>query len=227
MKENLLITPLGNKSLSHAWVSEKSNFDSIFICYEDLTKDNKIKYLNLTSQVYEGRGSKFQLVKSFIENNKELINKYKFIWIPDDDIAISINDINTLYKTANDFQLDICSPSMSGFTSHTITNPIKGNVLRYTSFVEVTAPLFSLESLLKLYHSFDFNDSSWGFDHYWPFKLGYPKNKIAILDKITMIHTNPVGGNYDRFPTHPSIEMDELLTKYNINPIKETYSTIC
>ena len=108
---------------------------------------------------------------------------------------------------------------MNGFTSHTITNPIKGNVLRYTSFVEVTAPLFSLESLLKLYHSFDFNDSSWGFDYYWPFKLGYPKDKIAILDKVTMTHTNPVGGNYDRFPTHPSIEMDELLTKYNINPI--------
>ena len=75
MKENLLISPLGNDSLCHTWISEKSNFDSVFLCYENLSKENKSKYLKFTSHIYEGRGPKFQLIKAFIESNKELINK--------------------------------------------------------------------------------------------------------------------------------------------------------
>ena len=231
MKENLLISPLGNDSLCHTWVSEKSNFDSIFLCYENLSKENKIKYLNLTPHIYKGKGPKFQLIKAFIESNKELINKYKFIWLPDDDVSISVEDINTLYKTANDFNLEIAQPSMDGYVSHNITRPVEGNILRYTNFVEVLAPLFSLKSLLKLYHSFNFNYSSFGYDFYWPFSLGYPKNKMAILDNITMTHTKPVGGNYDRYikasGKTPGEEMNELLHKFNINPTQKIYSNIC
>jgi hypothetical protein len=107
---------------------------------------------------------------------------------------------------------------MDGYVSHNITLPVINNILRYTNFVEVLAPLFSLEALLKVYQTFDLNYSGWGYDYLWPYLLGYPQDKIAIIDNIIMTHTRPVGSNYSRFPVHPGVEMGILLQKYNINP---------
>jgi hypothetical protein len=98
--------------------------------------------------------------------------------------------------------------------------------LRYTNFVEVLAPLFDLESLLKVYHLFDLNYSSFGFDYLWAHLLGYPQNKIAIIDDIIMDHTKPVGQDYSHFPRQPWDELLELLYKYNIIKQEVTYSQI-
>jgi cellulose synthase/poly-beta-1,6-N-acetylglucosamine synthase-like glycosyltransferase len=54
----------------------------------------------------------------------------------------------------------------------------------------------------------------------------YPKDKIAIIDIITMTHTRPVGQNYDRFPRNPWEEMNELLYSYNIKKEEIVYSKI-
>jgi hypothetical protein len=106
---------------------------------------------------------------------------------------------------------------MNGYVSHEITKPVRNNVLRYTNFVEVLAPLFHIDVLLKIYETFDLNYSSWGYDYLWPFLLHYPEDKIAIIDNIVMTHVRPIGQNYSRFPKDPGIEMNELLNKYNIN----------
>ena len=128
---------------------------------------------------------------------------------------MSVNDINTLFLVSKEKDLYLSQPSMSGYISHDITSKKTDNI-RYTKFVEVLAPLFKNNILLKLYNTFDEIESSWGYDYLWPFLLGYPEVKIAILDQINMIHTKPVGVGYSRFSKHPSIEMNELLKKYKL-----------
>jgi hypothetical protein len=39
---------------------------------------------------------------------------------------------------------------MDGYVSHEITKPVENSILRYTNFVEVLAPMFDLDSLLKI-----------------------------------------------------------------------------
>jgi hypothetical protein len=65
--------------------------------------------------------------------------------------------------------------------------------------------------VLKLKETFDANYSSWGLDGIWPYLLNYPKNKIAIIDNISMIHTKPPGSPelYSKFPY--SLEIDEKM----------------
>jgi hypothetical protein len=222
MTKNLIISPTGENSLVKEWIKETPNFDLVLLCYDNDEEKASI-FKQYTPYVFVGKGEKFHLIKSFIESNLNFISEYNYVWLPDDDVSISTFDINKLFKTANEYNLALCQPSMKGYISHNITLPVEGNILRYTNFVEVLAPLFNLETLLKVYQTFDLNYSGWGYDYLWPYLLNYPQDKIAIIDNIIMTHVRPVGNNYSRFPVDPGIEMKYILQKYNINPNNTIY----
>jgi hypothetical protein len=222
--KNLIICTIGDESLHHEW-AENINSDLVLIYYGD-NEDISYSSLKYTPHVYAAKGQKYHLLKAFIENNLNFISNYEYIWFPDNDVRISSESINNLFNIAKKYNLNLSQPSMEGYVSHEITKPISNSVLRYTNFVEVLAPLFNLESLLKVYKTFDTNYSSWGYDYLWPHLLGYPQDKIAIIDDIVMIHTKPVGQDYSRFPKQPWDEMIELLTYYNIQKQEINYSQI-
>jgi hypothetical protein len=210
MNRFLSIIVVGKNSLHHNWISNDRIFDIALIHYDD----TEIDYSNVEYYV-KIKGQKYNIIKKFIENNLDILDKYDYIWLPDNDIEISVIDVNKLFTISKENNLYLSQPSMSGYISHDITSK-KTNDIRYTRFVEVLAPLFKNNILLKLYNTFDENESSWGYDYLWPFLLGYPEMKIAILDQINMVHTKPIGADYSRFKKHPSIEMNELIKRYKI-----------
>ena len=223
--DNLIISPVGDNSLHNSWMGDDANFDLVLLYYGD-NENIAQSYLYYTPYVYTAKGEKYHLLKSFIQSNLDFISNYKYIWFPDDDVSISTQNINKLFKIATQYELSISQPAMEGYISHEITKPIPNSLLRYTNFVEVLAPLFDKETLFKVYDTFNLNYSSWGYDYLWTHLLGYPKNKIAIIDDIIMAHTKPVGQSYSRFPRAPWEEMNELLYLYNIKKEEINYSQI-
>jgi hypothetical protein len=225
LKKNLIISPIGDDSVHLEWFKGDSNFDAVFLYYGD---NQKFIDLNLlfTPHVHKVKGVKYHLIKNYIDSNLNFITKYDYVWLPDNDVSISTNQINKLFEIAEKYKLLISQPSMDGYVSHEITKPTPNSILRYTNFVEVLAPLFNTDTLLKVYNTFDLNFSSWGYDFLWPYILGYPENKIAIIDDVVMTHTKPIGTDYSRFPTCPSIELGNLLHHYNLTEEQITYSQI-
>jgi hypothetical protein len=222
---NLIISTVGDESLHHEWIKNDPNFDLVLLYYGD-NSEVVNEYAKQTPYVYAAKGEKYHLIKSLILLSPEFISNYIHIWIPDDDVSISTENINKLFNIANQYQLSISQPAMEGYISHEITKPIPNSLLRYTNFVEVLAPLFNKKTLFKVYDTFNLNYSAWGYDYLWPHLLNYPQNKIAIIDDITMTHTKPVGQNYSRFPKNPWDEMNELLLLYNIKKEEINYSQI-
>jgi hypothetical protein len=229
MNKYLIISPSGRVPLFKEWIqgNDIPNFDLVLLFYEDDASLAK-EYTQYTPYVFMGKGEKWHLVKSFIESNEDFISQYKYVWFPCDDISLDTKNINRLFSLAEQYDLQLCQPALKGHYSHQITLPVSGNLLRYTNFVEIMASLFSVEALLKLYNTFDLIYSGWGYDYLWPYLLGYPKDKIAIIDDIVMDHTKPVGGTYskERFPVPPHEEMNMLLQKYEIYPSQVNYSFI-
>jgi len=225
MNNYLIISPLGDQSICKEWLQGNVDFDIVFLYYGDNIETAQ-HYLKYTPHIYSSKGTKYSLIKSFIQDNQEFISNYTHIWLPDDDVKISTEEINRLFGFAKEWNLSICQPSMDGYVSHEITKPVKDSLLRYTNFVEVLAPMFDLDSLLSIYETFDENYSSWGFDYLWAHLLNYPKDKLAIIDDIIMTHTKPVGQDYSHFPRQPWDEMAELLYKYNIIKQEINYSQI-
>lgn len=94
---------------------------------------------------------------------------------PDNDVSISTEDINNLFKLAEKYNLSLCQPAMKGYVSHKITLPKPNSLLRYTNFVEILAPLMDLKTLMLVKDTFDENYSGWGYDFLWPYMLIIPK----------------------------------------------------
>ena len=227
MKNYLVISTVGDESLHDEWIENNPNFDLVLLYYGD--SDTVVKeYAQQTPYVYMAKGEKYHLLKSLILSFPEFISNYKYVWLPDNDVSISTENINKMFEIANKYELLLSQPAMKGYVSHQITVPQPNSLLRYTNFVEVLAPLMSLETLLLCKDTFDENYSGWGYDFLWPYLLNYPKDKIAIIDSIVMTHTKPVGTDYSRFPVHPSVESQEMLNRLapDLIPEQKEYSKI-
>jgi hypothetical protein len=88
---------------------------------------------------------------------------------------------------------------------------------RVTSFVELMAPCFDLDTLLLLLPTFSKNLSGWGIDNViWPRML--QDRRVAVIDEIQITHTRPVGAaNYVFLGGTGKTaggEMQELLDQY-------------
>lgn len=54
----------------------------------------------------------------------------------------------------------------------------------------------------------------------------FPKDKIAIIDDITAVHTKPVGRDYSRFRIKPETELKHLLENTISLFVMKNYSSL-
>ena len=98
------------------------------------------------------QGAKWLLVYSFTQSiawQTTYQHKYQTVYIPDDDILQTTAVINSVFDIHQQYNLLISQPVLcSWLESHTASwDMVKGptTVLRYTNFVEIMVPVFSIE----------------------------------------------------------------------------------
>lgn len=226
MKKNLIIVPAGENSLHPNWVTDNINFD-IIVLYYGKSEIKFNEYNKNSKDCIKVEGQKWHLISDYILKNLKKIKDYDYFWFPDDDLLSNGKDINNLFEICRNNNLWLCQPSLDGHVSYEIEKKVPNSLLRFTNFVEIICPMMSLETLLKLVFYFNINESGWGLDYLWPKILGYPKNKISIIDLVTVTHTKPIGGNYkNRFKKDPMQELNEVFAKYDLNFNQQIYSKI-
>jgi len=144
----LIISTVGDDSLHPEWIAGDPAFDLCLLYYGN---DDRVasEYAAQTPYFYRVRGTKYHLLKSFIEDHSSFIQNYRYIWLPDNDISISTAGINELFRIAEENRLLLCQPAMTGYISHKVTMP-DDFFLRFTNFVEVLALLIGLILLKKM-----------------------------------------------------------------------------
>ncbi len=125
----------------------------------------------------------------------ELVARYDYFWLPDDDIDTDGATIATLFDIACEERLAVCQPALThdSYNSylHTLQSP--SFRLRYTSFVEVMVPCLSRERLLRVLPYFERNPSAFGVDWIWTRLDPDNSRRAAIVDAVAVRHTRPVG----------------------------------
>lgn len=214
--KNLVIVRAGDSSLHLEWLGSRcsKNFD-IWVDYYG--SDNG-KYQG-DSDYYSQTGV-VPNIGGFIKSNLGIIRRYESIWFPDDDISCVTETINELFDMFEQHRLLLGQPSLTNdsYASHQITLNVPGSAIRFTNFVEAMVPVFSFEALLKCYPTFSESFSGWGTDLVWPKILGYPKDRIAIIDKVSVKHTRQVGTSerYKLQNIDCVQEMRNMVAKYGI-----------
>lgn len=193
-RRNLVLLRAGDSSIHSCWLDcgcEERNWDLIINYFDD---DPDIfrggDWLRIDS-----KGLKMQGLHDFIREREELVRRYEYVWLPDEDLRVTCRGINRMFDICRERQLQLAQPSLTpdSYFSHPVTLHCPGFRLRYTSFVEIMAPCFSAEALWKVLPTMDGVFSGWGLDYVWP-KMLAPTGPVAVIDEVRMTHTRPVGG---------------------------------
>jgi GR25 family glycosyltransferase involved in LPS biosynthesis len=189
---NMVFTSAGdNTRFDELWLNKNQTYD-VYVIY--FGNDIEV-FKRYQSKVYfseRRQGSKFQNFYHFYKNYRDVIELYDYIFILDDDICMTHQDIESMFKFASDYDLLICQPSFTHESqiSHAITKHIPKVILQYTNFVEVNTPLFKKEALIRLMDKYHPVLIGWGIDY-----LSIYANGIELTNKYAVIHavqcTNP------------------------------------
>jgi hypothetical protein len=215
-RRNLVVLCANRNSLHPAWLDGAGTLErswdlclSFYGPREDFPPPPPFEYL-----AWQPRTPKFIGLHRLFHAGSPLW-QYDRVWLPDDDLATNLRDINRLFEICDEYGLQIAQPALTkaSFVTHHVTRQHRGSQLRFTTFVEIMAPLFKREALAICAPTFENSQSGWGLDHVWPRLLGLPRTGMAVIDEIAVTHTRPVAANYDR--TSARAEVDVVNALYN------------
>lgn len=170
-------------------------FDLVVLNYSDEGSENKFPH-DCTHEMHvktECKGDLMLLALNFVNLNYK---DYSRVCVFDDDITITISQINQLFAIAEQHSLDQFAPSLSRDSVFTHAHTLCHNKgVRKVQWVEVMMPGFSkrfVDQMLPLYN--DLYDtynlkSSWGLDtHVFPAVNSSINGGCAIIDDIIVKH---------------------------------------
>lgn len=222
-RRNLVIVRVGPTSLHPSWVDGDSerNWDLRLLPYREL--DDPADERWTVEDVVPG--PKWSGLRTLLRG-WEGWREYDYVWLPDDDIAASEDDISRMFDIAAGVGLDLFAPALheDSHFAHFITMVNRRFHGRYVGFVEIMVPGFSSAALDRLLPTLDLSETGWGWglDSAWPHLLGY--ENVGIIDATPVVHTRPVGEMRDaELAARVHAESDAILAHYGCRQMHSTF----
>lgn len=203
------------------WYNEhpaSSMYDLIQVNFDP----ESFKFDPIDNELYhEIKGFKHHIYKKIIEE-RGILDDYDWIWMPDYDVQLSLDEIERMFSIAQDYNLNICQPSLthdSYYSFDLVLNDPK-KFMRYTNYVEIMCPLFKTDALKKILWTFTITYSGWAQDFLWARDLNY--KRLAIIDDIQAKHTKPVESQYWQLPNglNADQELDMTINLFGLDNLK-------
>ncbi|MFC3120827.1 DUF707 domain-containing protein [Agaribacter flavus] len=182
----LVFTSAGNKTALTSWVLGDKNFDLFCVYYAQGNEDN---LASSSDYFVKHKGAKFPNLLWVYQHWPDILNRYDYILVIDDDLTLRAEDFNRHFAMhkAEKLWLSQLAFHRRGKVNHKINEAKPFSYMRYTNFVEVNSPLFERESLLMFLKEYDAEVVGIGVDYWYSSRLAdkdTERNKIAIFDII-------------------------------------------
>lgn len=194
--KNLLFTSAGdNTNFENIWLDKNRNYDVWVVYYGDNEKTFN-RYSKKVNYAEKRKGGKFQNFHHIYNTQYDKIQEYDRIFFLDDDIIITTDDINEMFKLSLECDLWICQPSfaLGSEIGWDINIHHPEYFLRYTNFIEVNSCLMTKEAINNFMKLYSPELVGFGVDYVFMEANKPPKEdykRFAIIDKIQCI--NPPG----------------------------------
>ena len=191
IRKNLVVLRAGGRSLHPGWLGEDRTWDLAISSY---ASDQAADFPE--AELFDFyKGGKWDGVFRFFQQRPELLDRYDYVWLPDDDIETTCADVNRMFALCRDHGLELAQPALTrdSYFWHAVTLRCPLSRIRYTNFVEVMVSVLTTDVLARALPFFEHTKSGWGVDYLWCRLTSDPKRKCAILDEVTVRHTRPVG----------------------------------
>lgn len=188
----LVISRIGQQSLHREWCGPASErrFDVLLSAYDSAVTDPR-----QPGTLFEYRpGAKVAGYGEIMRDHADLIARYDYVSLFDDDLSISTHDLQRLFDIVAQHQLKIAQPALSHDSYFTFAALLKNPSfrLRYVNYIEMMCPIFRADVLTAIQPLYALGFES-GIDLIWCNLVSTSLQDFAVIDEITVRHTRPIG----------------------------------
>lgn len=106
----LVIVPTGSDTVQRNFLDrEKRCFDLAIVHYGDSTEDEQL-FKEQSNYFIKAKGPKWKLIAKALREIP--YQQYQLVWMPDDDLEISVTDLNSLFRIVAEKKLQLSQPSL-------------------------------------------------------------------------------------------------------------------
>ena len=191
---NLVVVRAGDHSLHGSWLAGAAEgaFDLIVSYFGD---DNR-RYSDPIENTVRYKGGKWDGIHQLFSEQPGLMDDYDYVWLPDDDLEATGEDVAKIFALAHLHRLLVCQPALThdSFYSHMVYLQCQRFDLRFTNAVEIMAPCLAAPVLKLILPFLRQRRTGFGLDGLWTRLFADNYGRSAILDAVTVRHTRPIGG---------------------------------
>ncbi|TPM41769.1 hypothetical protein [Mesorhizobium sp. B2-3-4] len=194
-RRDLVIVRAGDNSLHHGWGAADPNcqFDLIVSYFGSdplafrLPHENRVDY----------QGGKWDGIHALLSQQPELLDRYRYIWFPDDDLEADRATIEAMFANMRRLDLHIGQPALTldSYYSHLPFLRCKSFEFRIVDRIEIMAPCLRADVAVKMLPMFKDSMSGFGLDSLWTRLAKENRGTSAVFDALPVRHTRPVGAH--------------------------------
>lgn len=217
-RTNLIVVRAGDRSLHPQWLACRERSWDLVVSYYG---DRPERYVDQYDVLHLFKGTKWQGVSDFVRNHRDLIGCYRLVWLPDDDLLTSGENIDAFFALHERLGWVLSQPALTRYSHHSwpITLQDPRCIARRTDFVEIMAPCFRTDRLDRFLPTFDESASGWGLEWVWSRIVStLPEDaRMGIIDRTPVHHTRPVGAaGHGGVTSDPRLEMGATLRRHGL-----------
>lgn len=192
---NLVIVRAGDKSLHRGWGADDPNCEfDLIVSY--FGSDPSAFRLPLENRV-DYKGGKWDGIHALLSQQPELLDRYQYVWLPDDDLEADRATIEAMFANMRRLGLHIGQPSLTldSYYSHLPFLHCRSFEFRLVDTIEIMAPCLRADVAAKMLPLFKHSMSGFGLDLLWTRLAEENRGTSAVFDALPVRHTRPVGAH--------------------------------
>jgi hypothetical protein len=218
----LVVVRLGNDHRINPWLvapEDLRHWDLALSLYDDVELPESCT----AKIIHRATGGKWDGLSRLFSEHHDLIFRYDYFWLVDDDIEASVGDVSALFDYVRTHGFDLAQPSLlpESYYSHRLTLHCPGFAHRHTNFVELMAPMLSRHLLSGALPLFAGTRSGHGIDWMWQRLARDPRQTVAIVDAISVGHYRPLrrhlAARLNASGIDPLSERERLVREWAVN----------
>lgn len=220
----LVLARVGDRSLHPHWIADAGcvrNWDLQLSAYGE--DESKIQDGDLPPVI--DRGTKWDSIVRHFRTRPELLDRYDYVMLPDDDLLMRASDINRFFEIVAAEDLWVAQPSLAPESYFYWPQLVHCPAFRFRfiNFVEAMGCCMKASYLRQLLPLFERYPTGFGTDLVWAMLMDDPARKAAVVDAVQMVHTRPLGSSalYARFAAMGrdlSQEIQQVMNAYENTP---------
>ncbi|MEN9801297.1 MAG: hypothetical protein RLZ37_422 [Actinomycetota bacterium] len=183
LRRHAVFVSAGDHHRLHKDPRRTRNFDLVIAWYgsdEEVARQLR----SMADAFFEIKGGKFENLRSLWVQRKISLESYESVFVADDDVDLSPEKIELLFRRREVFDAWILTPA------HLHTGRVSYRTLAYrphwshhfTNFIEECTPVFETAALVRFLREFDGSVAGWGVDHWYMNVLGPDEPNRFVVD---------------------------------------------